>query len=402
MKKEIYLMHKDIEVAKCVYDDYNHTFSNCQVLNQKHMPIGTHKPRVDGINGSLRRWQQNRCIPNERPNLERLKQKLNITEAMDMLSTTYMCSLTDCYWFKPVGENICWDDVNFFKNGFESNIGYMLMVNDFNIDVKGLHSPDITTNGALPKMWAQDQYENKHLIKTGSKPFKNQPPISHENVSEVFASNVMELYDIPAVKYYFTSIYGQDCCICPNFIENDNMEFVSMYNIMQDFNGSKQLAYKHLVDLGFEKELETIRGIDFLLGNGDRHESNIGYIRDSNTCEIIGLCPVFDTGACMPYDYINNKVIKDAGAKLYKQQNAIDELSQLKNFDWFKNCQDEFSIDDLCELYHITAKTHSIPEDIITQVCNELKSRYHMLEKCIERTSIEQNYQNINEQGEER
>ena len=46
-----------------------------------------------------------------------------------------------------------------------------------------------------------------------------------------------------------------------------------------------------------EKHLDTQVLVDYLITNRDRHQGNIGFLRDSDSLNIISVAPVFDSGS---------------------------------------------------------------------------------------------------------
>ena len=393
-KHNLCLMHKDIVVAHVTYNDYGKDFTINSIENPKHMPIGTHSPfgwmTVDVL---LSRWNKTRNIPDNRPNCGKLMDKLGITSITDLVTKSYMCSLTDAYWFKSENDIAKWDDVNFHKNGFESNIGEMLFKDDFTVEITGVNSPDITTNGALPKMWIQNKNDGSHwLVKQGNM-LQNGITSNHEAVSEVFASRLMKMYGIDSVQYYFTEIDGKLCCACKNFIEDDNDEFISMHNEAQEVRGQRKAAYQRFCDeLGLKEGTETIQGFDYLVGNGDRHLQNIGYVRDSYTLEIKGVSPCYDTGDCMGYDYHNNIAVKEPLSKLYDDSYEVT-LNKISNLNWFKNSS--VTLDDIKNLYKEVARG-KLDERVINEVLSELTKRYNRLMEIVKEKENNYNHSSNN------
>lgn len=386
MKKDLHLMHKNIVVASLSFDNDKNTFHNITIFNQKHMPIGTHNPRLGNLSRALSEWSINRCIPQDRPNCSKLASKLDISNIISLINKTFMCSLTDCYWFKPQDmPQINWEDVNFFENGFTSNIGKLLFMNNFSATINNLHSPDLTTNGALAKLWFQNEDKTFYLLKDGFRDEKSNS--KHEVVSEVFAYEVLKKYHINATPYFFCNVENKVYSVCPNFVQNDATEFVPMENVSQDFNGSKRMAYKKFCELGLKGDMDKIVVIDYLIGNGDRHHNNIGYLRNPNTLEILGLAPCFDNGACMSYDYNSNKAVENAGAKLY-YRDEVEELSLVDDFSWFKNSN--VTCEELCEIYHNLAQG-KLDQKAISDVLQEFTKRYEFLKEYIQEKEMNYN-----------
>ena len=101
---EYYLMYKDIKVAKI---EQNGIFFKIKdIYNKEHMPIGI-LGSIRPVNDAFRIWFNGRNILSYRPNYSKL-----------------------------------------------------LIKNNFEVEINNIHSPDITTNGQLPKMW----FDNRYII----------------------------------------------------------------------------------------------------------------------------------------------------------------------------------------------------------------------------------------------
>ena len=152
-------------------------------------------------------------------------------------------------------------------------------------------------------------------------------------------------------------------------------EFVPMEMVGQEVGGSKRKAYETFCELGFKKEMDQITLIDYLVGNGDRHHNNIGYIRNPDTLQIIGIAPCFDSGGGMAFDYDQGVAVKKAGSKLYYRDEE-ESLSLIDDFSWFTNSH--ITCDDICSLYYSLA-TGYIDETVISLIIQQLRYRYNFL-----------------------
>ena len=63
-------------------------------------------------------WLSNRSIPALRPHAVERLQEQGISSSIDLMVVGLGLSLSDQYWIKPQGENLCWDDVNYFDHEF--------------------------------------------------------------------------------------------------------------------------------------------------------------------------------------------------------------------------------------------------------------------------------------------
>ena len=143
-------MHKNDSVAMVEINENGIKVNN--IIKQDLMPFGIIEADDYDIHEQLTSWNGNRCIPLGRPNYKCIVEKYNIKQASDWIAKSHMCSLTDCYWFKGTDSFVTWEDVNFHQNGFSSNLYRTLFFNEDGTVINNFNSPDVTTDGAEPKM----------------------------------------------------------------------------------------------------------------------------------------------------------------------------------------------------------------------------------------------------------
>lgn len=318
-----YLMHKDITVAEII-------IRGCElhierVINPVHMPWGVRGVPDEQQDIRLARWLEERCVPKSRNAHSMIIAMTGVSSMIEMPEKSYMCSLTDCYWFKPIHDTVSWAQVNFYDNGFDETAGKVLLNEDNSVTIENWNIPELTTNGVLPKRWFQGKNGGFYLLKAGT------PPDYHEVYNEAFASQCAQLFGLDAVPYaiYRDNTTGIDYSVCPSFIHDDNEEFVSLEQIRISLGGSKEDALEYLYTLGLGEDIDKYRGFDYLVKNTDRHFGNIGIIRDSNTLEIKRLSPLFDHGFSMVLD----KSPDDFTQKL-TDNSGSEELAQLMHLKW--------------------------------------------------------------------
>lgn len=261
-----------------------------EVLDRKRLPIILEN---DLSEESLNKWIEKRIIPEKRD-------KINITRKYYPKFENYknMFSLSDQYWFQ-YDKKESWKKLNFFNNDYSSVIGELFFTPwDFSDDDLTSHSPDLTTNGVLKKVWKKEG-KDSYLYKAGSKDYHQEP------LSEVLASITLErLNFIPFVKYEL-AINGLELCSkCKNFID-ENTEFVpASYIYSKEPRKESSTIYEHLIKMcelygidGSEEYLNNMIAADKIIGNDDRHLGNFGFLRNVESAEIIGFAPLFDSGS---------------------------------------------------------------------------------------------------------
>lgn len=119
-----------------------------QIYMLQELPIGTYSNNFVLQTRLFDSWLHGRTIPQDRQNKEQIESILQMS-----ISNAYLkaldVNLTDCYWLRPQGSNLKWEDVNFYDNGFSQDFAKDILYNaSNNVDV---NIPDITTDGSLKK-----------------------------------------------------------------------------------------------------------------------------------------------------------------------------------------------------------------------------------------------------------
>jgi hypothetical protein len=292
------LMHKDTPVVSLSIGSIRLHVND--VYDVDRLPIGTRWADENTIHNALTMWNDTRCIPAGRPNYAEFLKSSEIENTMNYISRAYMCSLTDCYWFKPEGSSASWKDVNFRDNGMASELHKYLF---YNMQVGGIdsfNSPDITTNGMLQKMW-EIRNGQFHLVKRDEE---------NKAIVEYVSSCVINCIGIDRVPYEIVDRGGIVSSSCPCFITSNGEEFVPFDNVLGDMDLTQKHAFEMMCKLGYEKEVSEMLLCDYLIGNVDRHSKNYGFIVDSDTQNVSRVAPLFDHGDSILFEDVGYKVSK--------------------------------------------------------------------------------------------
>lgn len=290
------LMNKTVPVANLKMDtDSGLILSIGKMQNPEYLPVLViyYKDKVAG----LRKWLNTRSIPKTRKNLSILLEQAGV-ETADALSLKSLgLNLSDQYWFKPENSNIKWSEVNLFENDFLPQ--RFSATNEIN--TASSYSPDVSSNGELPKFWLIKNGE-RYLYKESTAPYYQQ------NYNEVFASKLLAKMDIPHVDYNLDKIGKITYSICKTFITPDTEYVPALYikDVLPKTNNENN--YMHFVRCMNElkipcnqKQLDVMLTFDYLINNADRHFGNFGFIRDVNTLQFKGIAPLFDQGNSLWY-----------------------------------------------------------------------------------------------------
>jgi len=260
-----YVMLQDKEVAEFDHGDLIN-------IKEKLCPLMIKRTK------SIYAFLKYRTIDSGRTNSRLLKKALNIKDTNeDIISLySYAASISDDYWFKPKHSKLTFKDITFNNDVF------------FNISLKGLmtfypnkalKTPELTTNGSFEKGWRNIDGE-WWLYKSGTK---------NELFSEVFYATLFEKISLPTAHYEIEGNYIKT----KNFAERFNFE--PMVALVGE-DESYDLIYSKLKTINEDIALDYIRltFFDVILNNVDRHNENIGILRDKTTGQIVSLSPNFD------------------------------------------------------------------------------------------------------------
>lgn len=273
-------------------------------------------------------WFQARAIPSWRKDLTLLLEKLAISSTSEILLAAHGLSLADQYWFLKEGENLTWQDIEFFTHEFEYQQFLQASMAPEQAPIKEeKYSPNQTTDGMLPKSWFIDEKYRRLLIK-GTYEFSNQEPIN-----EYLATQIAKRLTMSHCPYEVRTWQGKLVSVCENFLKG-NQEIITA-NDIYDLRKKKNHVsdYEHYLEIlaahglaDARNELENMLVLDFLMMNHDRHMKNFGIIRNVKTLEWEKVAPIYDTGQAMNCD------------KLTKEMNFFEGCGKL-----FFNTKKKFS-----------------------------------------------------------
>ena len=219
-----------------------------------------------------------RVMDTSRTNARLLKRIMNIHTEDDYLIAlkSHATSLTDNYWFKSKNSRLQYKDVS-----LESDI-----YNEVSLKGELLYvpkvpklSPQYSLLGSYEKCWKliDDEW---WMYKVGTK---------EERYSEYISALLSKKLGIPTAEYELVDNFIRS----KNFATKYNFEPLSalcggddsyehVFNTLYDFD--KELAKHYLVLVWF----------DALVNNVDRHNENIGFLRNKKSGAVISLAPNYD------------------------------------------------------------------------------------------------------------
>lgn len=338
--REFFLMHKDIPV--CIMNISEDGSLGSYRKNEdaiSHFPLG-------GMMNDMKfhEWWKDRAIPKTRHGAKTALQRLGYPSSNSALVDNLALSLSDCYWIKPRGEDIKWNEVSLFSNDFVDTFGEITLNRDHVIDIRNTTRFNCATSqGELQKKWCIDDAGRRYMIKG------NYGESFQQSLNELFASEIHKKQGFDNyTKYFLTKLMVEGDiegigCLSYDFC-SENIETISAWELLQTtkFKQNESLYFPlKMVCLGlgmteesFDKFMDYEIMTDFLISNIDRHMNNIAVMRNPDTLELLGFAPIYDSGNSMFYnisfDALDNVRVGDLKTHSFIEK-EVKLLSYVRN-----------------------------------------------------------------------
>ncbi len=232
---------------------------------------------------SLESFLSLRKIDMTRSNARLLKKALNIhmKDENKIPLSNYALSITDNYWFRPKHSKLKYQNIN-FKNDIYFDLSLKGDTSVF--PRKNKLTPEITTPGSFEKGWKLIN-NSWWLYKVG-----NQKQI----FSELFSYHFAKLIGLNTAIYEFDSGYIRT----KNFAEHANFEPIAAIAGSDD-NYENVFNVIYGIDNEMAKDYLRLIMFDCVVYNIDRHNENLGLLRDRKTGKIVSLAPNFDNNMAL-------------------------------------------------------------------------------------------------------
>jgi len=251
-------------------------------------------------------WLERRVIPKNRAYVREILRTLGL-RAGDTKGIIDVCrglSLNDSYWVVPEGFEGKFSEYNLYENRFSEILSLVAYTGVTQSDAAFSTSPELTTDGMLPKAWRFIEGEGIYLYKGGTRGFANT---GKEPYSEFYAGQIAETMGIDAVHYDLENWKGILASKCRLFTDIGTA-FVPIGRIVKSGGLGAVVRYYDGLGEDFARAVRDMLVFDALIYNEDRHFGNFGLLRDSRSGEIKAPAPIFDNGnslfnLAMPGDY---------------------------------------------------------------------------------------------------
>lgn len=305
------LRHRDKELLRFDWvGDARVRIDSVNGDERRFLPLEFGEARLDGGDDALRYpledWLLSRSAPVGRHFMRDLMDSLGLNiNSPDYhrkaLEFGKGLSLNDVYWVVPDDFRGTWAEFNLYDNPFSETMAEIAFTGHGRFDPrKASTSPELTTNGMLPKCWMREE-DGIFLYKggTGAGGRYRHAVEGLEPYSEFYAAQVSEALGFRHVKYELAKYKGRLCSKCRLFTSE-------RYGYLP----ASKLPDRDAI-LGDVRFLEMFL-LDAVIFNVDRHLGNFGYLIDNDTNEIVDVAPIFDNGyGLMPHLEVTARSAED-------------------------------------------------------------------------------------------
>ena len=294
------------------------------------------------------RWIQKRTIPKNRAYVNALLARcgLSINRPMSIIAVCKGLSLNDSYWVVEDGFTGTFDQYNLYDNRFSRILG-LIAFTGYGSSIRSslVSTPELTTNGMLPKCWRRIDGKVK-LYKGGTSGASNAGKVALPNLqfgkasltpqgqtadfqignlktapfepySEYYAAQVAEAMGINAIHYGLSKWKGQLCSTCELFTSRD-VSFMPVGRLVTHGGFGAVKAFYEELGPEYLQALRDMVVFDAVIYNTDRHFGNFGFLIDNATNKIVAPAPLFDHG---------NSLFNFAGAEFMSSPEKLQEYA---------------------------------------------------------------------------
>lgn len=257
------------------------------------------------------KWLERRVIPKNRTFVDEILKTLGLShnDTKGIIDVCKGLSLNDSYWIVPEDFGGSFAQFNLYENRFSEMLALVAYTGAGQSKQAFTTSPELTTNGMLPKAWRFIENDGIYLYKGGSSGASNT---GREPFCEYYASQIAETMQLNAVHYDLENWKGITASKCELFT-NIDASYVPIGRIVRSGGIQQCLNYYDALGPEFGEQLRSMLVFDALIYNEDRHFGNFGILRDNHTGKIIAPAPIFDNGLSL-LCYAGNEDLADLPA----------------------------------------------------------------------------------------
>ncbi len=309
-------MYKDYEVLRFSYD-----LDDIKLVEKlEHFdkaPYGLDKK--DNIDMALFRFFNVRTIPFQRPGYEEILKATNCDSSLELSFKGHGLSLSNHYWFKREGENLKYDDINFFTNKWDDTFGRLLLKGDYAaLKDADLNVPDIVTSGWGAKGWIYNNGPKlyKQGIDNGNPEEAICEALASKVARRILKENEVVRYDLDFFEGKYASVSSPVVGMDENLVPLSNVLPHTLYGIYREMSRNKDLQkkfFEEVVKVGlpdlydFFVKVSCLRTLLFV---SDLHFDNLSFIHDQKTGEL-KMAPIIDLGGSFGSSKSGREFIKN-------------------------------------------------------------------------------------------
>lgn len=254
------------------------------------------------------KWLERRVIPKNRAFVDEILKTLRLShnDTKGIIDVCKGLSLNDSYWIVPDGFDGKFADYNLYQNRFSEMLALVAYTGAGQSREAFTTSPELTTNGMLPKAWRFIENDGIYLYKGGSSGASNT---GREPYCEYYASQIAETMRLNAVHYDLENWKGITASKCALFTDVDT-SYIPIGRLVKAGGIQKCLEYYDALGPEYGEQLRSMLVFDALIYNEDRHFGNFGLLRDNHTGKIKAPAPIFDNGLSL-LCYVGREEIED-------------------------------------------------------------------------------------------
>lgn len=303
-------------------------------INEKYknlLPVN-----LELTNDGIRKWLGSRSIPQNRSFVKEILQSLGL-KPNDLLGILRVCkglSLNDSYWIVPEGFEGKFSDYNLYGNSFSETLALVAYTGHSTIIQAPCLSPELTTDGMLPKAWRKLP-DGIYLYKGNSSQTLGGANSGNEPYSEYYAAQIAKAMGLNAIPYGLERWKGILSSTCKLFTSIDTA-YVPIGRLIKDVDIAKCIDYADAFSPAYGNQIRSMMLFDCLICNEDRHFGNFGALRDNHSGQILSPAPLFDHGLSLFSQALSTDL---------ESEKSLTALAER-----YVPYYPEASIDDICRL----------------------------------------------------
>ena len=301
---------------------------------------------MEKLNSLLMRFLTCRTIPETRWDYQEILKYTGVKNLYELSFKGHGLSLSNHYWYQKEGENLKYEDINFFENKWDDSFAICVLKGDYeSLKNVSLNVPDLVTPGWGVKGWLCEE-NGPHLYKIGIAKDHYEEPIA-EALSSRFAKRLFNKDEV--VDYRLKEIYGKYASVSKVIIGADE-ELVPLSEVLpfeintlyrdRNHDHDKTKAFFEALDQSdipglkeFFVKISCFRSLCFV---NDLHFDNLSVIRNIDSGKI-RLAPLFDLGSSFGSSERARNVLSKANKATYVIVYFIfSDLDPDWDYSWYK------------------------------------------------------------------